>query len=636
VTVLVYRWRTHARMAAQLPPGVFDQLRLANRLWNDLVRIELDRDQAVRDMWSGFPQIADAETRIAALEEQAAELGAQVAKERSRQRTRAPKHPAVAQLREVKAARRQAKQDRRDAIAQARADCIPRLIEITTESRTAVKALYRTYVYQGMYWPVYNDIVDHWTVACSRVKADRAKGRPASLRFHRFDGSGALTVQLQRGSKQPPRFPELLADREGSPWRNVFTAPWTPPAEHADLKREDRKRAGRQAIRMRVGDQQVQIPVQMMDRTLPADAEVTYARLVLERCAGHTDVHVDVTLKLPDPAPAADGPACAVHVGWCREDDDSVRVATLAWGRLTPIPDGLANVDGYGTSVVRDLGQGLHAVVLPAAWLPRMDLHQQVQSERDKRLDEVKALVLDITAQITDPDDRPENVALWRSLARFGALARRWRDDPPVGADPQDLARLEHWRAWDRSRWEVQEHGRRWHLRRRDQMWARVAAWIAREAGMVTVDDTAVATLGRRPALTDLEPIPESVTTGEWAGQRVDATPGGLRSRVTQTCAREGVPVVSISASDITRMCPWCGHVEEEAPGPGVRTVRCSGCLKVRDVDESAARIVLARGATARAASTDRSTGDDQPKQSMLRGRRRRRDGESGTARGDV
>lgn len=626
MTVLVYRWRTHSRTATRLPQVVFDQLRLANHLWNDLVRIELDRDQAVRDVWSRYPEVARVETMISDLDVRAQDLASIAAEQRSVQRTRAPKHPAVAELREARSHLRAARKERRDAIAAVLTRAGPELAEITSATRDAVKALYRVYTVQGMYWPVYNDVVDRWTVACQRVKSDRAKGRASTLRFHRFDGSGALTVQLQRGKDQPVRSPARLADREKSPWRNVFTAPWRDPDELAALPRGDRKRAGRQTVRMRIGSEQVEIPVQMMDRWLPADAEVTYARLVLERCAGHTDVYVDVTVKLPDPVSVTDGPDCAVHVGWCVDDDGSVRVATLAWGRCVPIPSGVSGI-------VRAVDDTTHIVVLPSGWVPRMQQHEHVQSERGKRMDEVRALVSAIAGDMVDPDERLAHVNRWRSLARFGAQARLWRDDPPEGADPQDLATLEHWRAWDRGLWEAQEHGRRRHLRRRDDAWARVAAWISDVAGTVTVDDVSVAVLARRPDIADLEPIPESVTTGAWAGQRVDVAPGGFRSRVVQTCRRVGVPVTEVSSVDLTRTCRDCGHVEAVSPGPGVRSWQCTGCGNIRDVDVSAAALLLARGAIERAASTDRSSPAEQRKRSALKGRRRRDQVDGDTAR---
>ena len=626
MTVLVYRWRTHSRTATRLPHVVFDQLRLANNLWNDLVRIELDRDQAVRDVWSRYPEVARVEIVISDLDERAKDLASLVAEQRSIQRTRAPKHPAVAELREAKSHLRAARKERRDAIAAVLTRAGPELAEITSATRDAVKALYRVYTVQGMYWPVYNDVVDRWTVACQRIRSDRAKGRASTLRFHRFDGSGALTVQLQRGKDQPARTPARLSDREKSPWRNVFTAPWTDPDELDALPRGDRKRAGRQKVRMRIGSEQVEIPVQMMDRWLPADAEVTYARLVLERCAGHTDVYVDVTVKLPDPAPVADGPDCAVHIGWCQEDDASVRVATLAWDQHVPIPAALSEI-------VRAVDDATHIVVVPSGWIPGMQQHEHVKAERDKRMDEVRTLVSVIAGAVTEPDERLTHVNRWRSLARFGAQARRWRDDPPAGPDPQDLAMLEHWRAWDRRLWEAQEHGRRRHIRRRDDAWARVAAWISDVAGTVTVDDTSVAVLARRPDIADLEPIPESVTTGAWAGQRVDVAPGGFRSRVVQTCRRVGVPVTSVSSVDLTRTCRDCGHVEAVSPGPGVRSVQCTGCGTVRDVDVSAASLLLARGVTERSASTDRSTPAEQQKRSTLKGRRRRGQVDVGTAR---
>jgi hypothetical protein len=49
-----------------------------------------------------------------------------------------------------------------------------------------------------MYWASWADMVSHHKAAVKRMNARHAEGRPAQVRYRRWDGTGTITVQLQR------------------------------------------------------------------------------------------------------------------------------------------------------------------------------------------------------------------------------------------------------------------------------------------------------------------------------------------------------------------------------------------------------------------------------------------------------
>jgi hypothetical protein len=78
------------------------------------------------------------------------------------------------------------------------------------------KQLYRRYCQDDdLYWGTYNDVVRNHRTAVQRIRRRRLDGKLATLRHHRFDGTGTITVQLQRSAAMPPRSPQLLSDPAG-------------------------------------------------------------------------------------------------------------------------------------------------------------------------------------------------------------------------------------------------------------------------------------------------------------------------------------------------------------------------------------------------------------------------------------
>ncbi|MFW6033747.1 MAG: zinc ribbon domain-containing protein [bacterium] len=588
MAVTVHKYRVPGWFVRQggVPAVVDEQLRLAHDLGNDLVTLEHDYERDMAEVWSSYPDVAMAEKRRDEAEQRVADLSEKVAEERRRQGTRAPKHPAVAELREAKAALRQARVERREAISAVREQAKARTDRLRDDLRAAQKRLYADYVQgRGLYWAVYNDVLARHRVAVQRIQAKRRAGRPAMLRHHRWDGTGALAVQLQRQADDPVRSPELLASGQGK-WRNVLQiAPWVDPESWEDLPRGERRRRARTGTAtMRLGSSPVELPV-IVHRMMPADADIVEARLVIERVAQRRRIHLCVTARVPDPDPVEHGLVVAVHGGWRLEPDGSIRVAT--WRA-----DGPVDVPWSVRDVVRADTDRTGTVVLPDLWRDGLARPDELRSERDRHIDDIRA---DLTKWLTDnpqPTDEgwptAAEVARWRSPRRFAALARDMRDDPPPGSE-QILARLLDWEQWDRRMWGRQEHGRDKHLGRRDDAWRRVAAFFATVAGRIVVDDTDLATLVRRVAAAETS-VPAEVTSVA-ARQRVDAAPGKLRSCVTVTAQRDGVPVTVVSSVGLSSTCRACGR---DGNLTDSHEVVC-GCGHRYDRDTSATALMLDR-----------------------------------------
>jgi transposase len=152
------------------------------------------------------------------------------------------------------------------------------------------------------------------------------------------------------------------------------------------------------------------------------------------------------------------------------------------------------------------------------------------------------------------------------------------------------LEDIESWRHADRHLWERQTRGRDKALGRRDDAWARVAAWLAGTAAQIVLDDTVLTELSRAENTS----VPKDVVA--IAGrQRMDAAVGRLRERIRTTAQREGVPVIVVSHLGLSRTHAACGHVNP-ADGRYHRstTTRCEGCSKRYDPDSNATALMLA------------------------------------------
>lgn len=589
-----------------LPPEVDEQLRLAHSLREDLVSLWQARQDALGAVWSSEPRIAAVEGEIAEAEAEAEAAAKEAAKERSSARSRGIT-ASTARLKEARATIRDGKNRRRELISEVRPSRRDDLAQIEAEYRAAVKATYKTYCQDGvvgeeqvrrkLYWATWNDVTNHHRVAERRIAKDRAAGKALQFGHHRFDGSGSIAVQLQREATAPARSPAMIADEEGK-WRNVLhLSPWVPPEQWTALSRAQQRRQRLGQARINVGGRRtVTVPV-LVHRMLPADAEITGARLVARRVAGRRRVELHVAVHLPDPPPVTTGPAVAVHLGWRRDPDRGVQVATYQATGPLRIPVGLDSRFTPGAPVVPDTDR-TGRVVLPDRWFARVDAHDDIARDRDLALDKVRASVVAWLEQ-----HRPVawagrelaagDVARWKAAGRFARLAMDWRDNPP--AHGGDLAaELEEWRRADRLKWEGQAHGRAGALAHRDNTYRRVAAWLCGTAGKVVYDDTDMTAVARRPD-PGVDPELPTVVEQRAARQRTLAAPARLRQVLSSAAAGRGVPEVTVSHVGASRTDYRCGHVNPvDGRYAASRMVMCDGCGRPYDQDKSATSLALA------------------------------------------
>jgi hypothetical protein len=588
----VIAWGTRDHWARAIPDAIDTQLLLAHRLRNDLVETWLTRVSAVSAIWAAYPEVAELEERITDQEGCVEQLVAQAAQQRAQTRSRHTDQAAAAALRSARGELRAARARRREVISRVRGQSTAALAEAYGAERTAVKELYARYCQDGidgqrLFWATFNDIVAHHRTAVAQVTAAHRQGRPATLRYHRYDGTGSITVQLQRQAGDPTRTPALLRSPT-SPWRRVLAL--------ADSSR-------RGTVRLRIapgpGEQaHATIPV-TVHRPLPDDAEVLRARLVVRRTAGYRHAAVHLVVDSPPSGIRLDPsrPTIAIHLGWRRDDEEAGALRVATWRASAPVQIPAAVAD-----IVTGTSDRTGTIRLPANWRGRLLRADQIRSDRDRARDRIQADLVDHlllhppTQEQTSCGEWPTagDVAAWRSPARFAALALRHRDNP-LQQRAEIAASLESWRKGDRRLWEVEANLRAKTVRRRDDAYARAAAWLCRDATAVVLDDTDLAELARRRDHDTTNPGGAPGSINPTAGrQRVHAAPGSLRSRIVSTAARADVPVHTVSHRGLTRTHYQCGYVNPPDADYMSRLVRCAGCGQDFDQDGSATLMMLA------------------------------------------
>lgn len=590
---------------APVPEVVDQQTRLAHDLREDLVTLEHERAERLAALWSSDPAIAELEQQILAAEAQVKRLGAQAAGERAReQRTGAtasvhPLREAHLLLRTLRAARR-----KRITEVRALAETARQLAAITTEHRAKVKGLYAKYAQEPepqerLYWATHNDVVAAHQRAVRRIEAQRSAGTRASLRHRRYRGAGSVAVQVMRDARRPPRTPATLASEQPSnPWRNVLQIhPWVDPDEWERLPGPERHRRRLGTVRLRCGPGLIELPV-LVHRMLPADAEITGARLVVRQVGGHRRMALHVTARVADPPPAR-GPTIALYLGW-RRQGDGVRVATWRGTEPVAVPPNLAQH-------VRAFGDRTGEIVLPPAWWERASAHERIQAERDNAIHKIREELVSWLEQVgpapreskADPEQPHQwvaahRVATWHSPRRFARLAIAWRQwRPPLpGAEPMAEA-LEDWRRADRGLWEAQINGQHKARGARDEMYRTALAWLTELAGRLVVEDLSIARLARGPDATEDQEMPSAARAAS-AARRALAAPGRLREIAITAAAARGVQVVSVSRVGLTRTHYACGHTNPPTRYSESWLLTCSGCGRDYDQDNNATRVMLA------------------------------------------
>jgi hypothetical protein len=597
VATVVYRYGTPARAAKDTPAPVIEQLLLGHELRNTLVEIHQRYEEAVASAWATHSEVTrvddDLERTATALDEMRERIKA--ARRTHRSTKLRPENKT--ELAAVRTALSEAKTRRKEVRAAAYPAIKEAIVDAKGAEQAAVKATYTDFVQgRGLYWATFNDIVDRHRSAVKRVTADRKQGRPAQLRFSRWNGTGTITVQLQRKAADPQRTPRILASGQGK-WRNVVRIePWIDPTEFSLLSRGEQRRAGRGQVVMRAGSGHVTIPIQM-HRMLPADADITIVRLTRSRIGAAYRLALSVTAKLPDSPRKGGIAAAALHLGWRSRKDGSIRVGTIAAIEPLHVPDDLADV-------IETRGDGTWAeIVLPVSFRGSITQIESLRSIRDKNLDATRAklhawLTEHGPVALTQHPITGEaqsvsaaDVAHWRSPARFATLTQHWRDNPPTGG-VHAAAELEAWRKQDKHLWNWEAHSRAQHIARRDDAWKRVAAWISSRFSHLILDEFNLTRIARVPDV-DADHTAQARAA---RALRTIAAPGLLRTAISNAAQRRGTTVTTIPTTVKGTVVHFTCGGENTRDQRYIKNavVTCDHCGNTYDQDHNAAAAALA------------------------------------------
>ena len=542
--------------------------RAMHRLRNALVEIELDRRKAARDaVLARFPEIAEAEERIAAIDAEIESLRAEIRERNSRARKRRPEDdPATRRIAELRDERRAivGKHDpaaesceclrcrRRRAYADP--DLADALARIEDEARDRTKALYAG---REMSWANFNAVAQ----SMSRIRS----GPPP--RFAPWTGArGRVVVQIQGGAT----WGELVAGH-----RQVRVTPLPLPA-HA---RPDGRRSRRpwHELRLRIGrdargdDRSRWVAVRFaLHRPIPADARIQQVWIVRRRNGVTDDWSVQFVVARsagwarPDTAEASG--ACGVDLRWRTLEDGSLLVAYVE------------GEDGHREELV-----------IPRARLDQLRYTEHLRSIRDREFDRAKAALLQwlSTAENTPDWLREATASLdrWRSAPRLAGLVLRWRENRFDG-DSEIVERMEAWRAQDRHLADWAAAQRRKFERWRLDLYRRFAARLRWRYETAILEDTDWRELLSRPPA-EQEDQPE-VLNRRWYARA--ASPGLIRQVVQQSIEDTRL----IDPAYTSRRCSLCGAGPAHDWEPERERMYCCEAGHHMPVWHNAARNLLA------------------------------------------
>jgi hypothetical protein len=549
---------------------VLGELWRENRLWNRLVEIEHDHREKYRALMAELPEIAPLEKELAEVSEKVSEAVAARKAKRKKARARLATEVEDEIIREGRARAKELRATLKERRRAARDEMKPALKALEAERREAVKHA-RQPAQSGLYWGNYNAVVGSYDTA--RVRAMKEN---AMLKFHHFDGSGRLTVQIQGGMSPE----ELFAGKHSQ----LAVAPVDPRAWTSSVRGE-RRRLARTELRFlaftyrdengKAHKRYLTCPM-VMHRPIPEDGIIKAAVIARRRVGSKFRWSVSFTVSVPKadaPARHARAPRAAINFGW-RQTPRGLRVALL--------------VDESGAK---------REVLLPAVMARRLERVEVLRSARDQAVNELwpgLRTALSGVDRAAMPEAFGEAIERLLRAPKVGsrALAKLWivwqREAREV--EPEWFARLSRWRGEDKKRWDEAVNLSRKLSARRTDIYRNAALDLCRDYSEIIVGDTDFRALARRRDVG--EDLPQSARHG-----RVLAAPGELRKWLALQSEKTGTQITVMKSRDMTLVCNACGHkqnVEEGRNRPSMLHWQCGHCSEQWDQDENHAKNLLA------------------------------------------
>lgn len=538
---------------------VVSQMLAGHRYQNELIAIERDRRAKRTELQLPYLR-PGLDERLAEIEEQIEALRSEAKRANSRERSKqaGDKKALNAAMKPLKAERKELFAERKEALKAIREseELQAAFAEADAEADGRVKTARAT---TEAYWGTY-------LLAEAAVQA--AKKKP-ELRFHRWDGSGSVAVQIQGGMTAG----EVFGDDN-----RVRIAPVDPVAWDERAPRGERRRACRTTLSLRVGSDG-RDPVWArfrlhMHRPLPEDAQIKWVKVHRQRVGSGYRWLCDITVICRSDKPATRGGEAAIDLGW-RLVPGGMRVATL-----------VAREPNVG-----QIPLATEYLVLPQDILDRLRKVEDLQSIRKKAFN-AQALLLKawIDAQEEVPEwlsEATRYLPQWKAPGKLARVALDWRERRFEG-DADAYERLEAWRKQDKHLWDWESNLRDKVLRRRREIYRVWAKSVCERYEKLVVEKLDLRAFDRRK--------PVEADDGADAAAREhrrDAALSTLRLALKEAAAARKVEIIERDPAWTTRACSACGVVDETwDPAAAIRH-SCPGCGVEWDQDVNAALNLL-------------------------------------------
>lgn len=421
--------------------------------------------------------------------------------------------------------------------------------ELEHERRAEVKVATKR---SGLYWCNYEEIVNNYEQ--SRRKAMRDK---TELKFHRWDGTGKITVRL-KGLPVSAAF-EKNTMLQIDP---VSEEAWAHPI------RSTRRKLAQTKIRLRITSDENKKPVwielpMVMHRPLPTDSEIRSASIVREKVGRKWRYKAVITTTLTECRHMHSKGIVAINLGW-RKVADGLRVAYWA--------------DDSG-----EHGQ----LLLGPEVLYEFKKCEELQSIRDKHFNEIK---IDFTKYLSEPvknmpdwlRDGVNNLSQWRSHGKLVSLVKQWQENR-FDSDVNIFGKLSYWVKRENHLYDWETHLRDQVHRRRREIYRVFAAGLVRKYETVVLGDFDLRKVVKKP-------YPERGTGGSLPmnRQRFIAAVNELRLAIKNACHQAGANIKIVESKFVTIECHECGYIEKFDTSAQIwRT--CFKCNALYDQDYNAA-----------------------------------------------
>ncbi len=526
---------------------------LGHRYKNKLCEISLDHRTKYRAMArSGDLDALEVSISVLVGKRREEEEKIKVIKAKTRKRSTPEMEPFKAQVKALREQLRVLREQRKTIKATIKEDpAVVKAAEALNEG--LIKEIKKARAASGLSgcWGTY--------VVLERAAAAARHGK-MDPRFHRWGGAGFIAVQLQGGlgpseTASDTRFQIDPVDAD------AYDAP----------KRGDRRRKARTVVRLRIGSDEKRRPIwadfpAIIHRPLPADCNIKEVRVMKRRIGVRYKWTLLVTIARSKEAPPmrkghSGNGRVGIDIGWRLRDDGSLRVAY--W---------------------QDDQGGSGEYTLDPSYRKAHDRVESLRSIRDKNLDVMRPVLAALIKEVKIPEWFTErgNITLWRSPARFAALALFWRDQRFAG-DEKAYDLINKWRHQDKHLLDWESSLREKIYNRRRDRYRCFAAKIADKYDTVVMENfdlRQVAVLGGENELH---------ATARY--QRQIAAVSKLRGAIKNACSMRGVVYLEVPAAYTTRVCHACGSVEKWDQRELVHT--CGGCGVTWDQDANAADNIL-------------------------------------------